>query len=123
MLSAKAERFVRGLNNEIKGFMWAFKEATQTEALCLAVDMGIQGDDIRPKRSDKGTSSRQNRKVDKKPIDVPQRNMRSIGDFPRYQQNSNEVGEAAREKSLYSIYGKHHLGRCLIETKTCFNCK
>ena len=45
--------FVRGLRNGIKGFVQAFKPSTQTEALCLAVDMSTQGDDVQLKTSDK----------------------------------------------------------------------
>ncbi|TYJ96909.1 pol protein [Cucumis melo var. makuwa] len=38
--------------------------------------------------------------------------------------NSSKVtGEAARGKSLCTTCGKHHLGRCLFETRTCFKCR
>ncbi|KAL0544658.1 hypothetical protein IC582_019776 [Cucumis melo] len=32
-------------------------------------------------------------------------------------------GEAARGKPLCTTCGKHHLGRCLFETRTCFKCR
>ncbi|KAL0551996.1 hypothetical protein IC582_011089 [Cucumis melo] len=34
-----------------------------------------------------------------------------------------EAGEAARGKPLCTTCGKHHLGRCLFGTRTCFKCR
>lgn len=60
---ARSERFVGGLKNEIEGFVRAFKPANLVEALRLAVDLSIQGDDIQPKRFDNETSSGQKKKA------------------------------------------------------------
>ena len=43
---ARAERFVKGLKDEIKGFVRALKPSTQAEALCLTMDMSIQKDEV-----------------------------------------------------------------------------
>ena len=59
-----AERFVKGLRDEIRGFVRALKPTTQAEALHLAVDMSIGKDEVHAKSSDKGTSSGQKRKVE-----------------------------------------------------------
>ncbi|KAA0032722.1 gag protease polyprotein [Cucumis melo var. makuwa] len=48
---------------------------------------------------------------------------RSSGDFCRFQQKPFEVEEAVRGKPLCTTCGKHHLGRCLFGTRTCFKCK
>ncbi|KAA0041947.1 ty3-gypsy retrotransposon protein [Cucumis melo var. makuwa] len=45
------------------------------------------------------------------------------GEFRRFQQRPFEEGEATRGKSLCITYGKHHLGRCLLRTRTCFKCR
>ncbi|KAA0041240.1 gag protease polyprotein [Cucumis melo var. makuwa] len=68
-------------------------------------------------------ASGQKRKAEQQPISVPQRNFRSGGEFRRFQQKPFEAGEAARGKSLCTTCGKHHLGRCLFGTRTCFKCR
>ena len=39
--AAKADKFVRGLMLDLLGFVRAFRPATHTDALCLAVDMSL----------------------------------------------------------------------------------
>ncbi|KAA0033088.1 gag protease polyprotein [Cucumis melo var. makuwa] len=63
------------------------------------------------------------RKAEQQPIPVPQRNFRPGGEFRRFQQKPFEAGEAARRKPLCTTCGKHHLGRCLFGTRTCFKCR
>ncbi|KAA0050679.1 gag protease polyprotein [Cucumis melo var. makuwa] len=45
------------------------------------------------------------------------------GEFRRFQQKPLEAEEAARGKPLCTTCRKHHLGRCLFGTRTCFNCR
>ncbi|KAL0544053.1 hypothetical protein IC582_019164 [Cucumis melo] len=45
------------------------------------------------------------------------------GEFRSFQQKPFEAGEAARGKPLCTTCGKHHLGRCLFGTRTCFKCR
>ncbi|KAL0536722.1 hypothetical protein IC582_025682 [Cucumis melo] len=54
---------------------------------------------------------------------MPQQNFRSDGVFRHFQQKPFEAGEAARGKPLCTTCGKHHLGRCLFGTMTCFKCR
>ena len=61
---ARAQRFVRGLRDEIRGFVGALNPTTQAEALCLAVDMSIGKDEVHAKSSEKETSSDQKRKAE-----------------------------------------------------------
>ena len=68
---SRVERFVRGLRNDIRGFVWAFKLATQVEALRLVVEMSTQEDDVQPKTLGKRTLSAQKRKANQKPVGVP----------------------------------------------------
>ncbi|KAL0553796.1 hypothetical protein IC582_007700 [Cucumis melo] len=70
-----------------------------------------------------GLTSGQKRKAEQQPVPVPQRNFRSGGEFRRFQQKPFEAGEAARGKPLCTTCGKHHLGRCLFGTRTCFKCR
>ncbi|KAL0541298.1 hypothetical protein IC582_021340 [Cucumis melo] len=56
-------------------------------------------------------------------MSVPQRNFRPGGEFCCFQQRPFEPGEAARGKPLCITCGKHHLGRCLFGTRTCFKCR
>ncbi|KAA0057668.1 pol protein [Cucumis melo var. makuwa] len=70
-----------------------------------------------------GSTSGQKRKAEQQPVPVPQRNFRSGGEFRSFQQKPFEAGEAARGKPLCTTCGKHHLGRCLFGTRTCFKCR
>ncbi|TYK03434.1 gag protease polyprotein [Cucumis melo var. makuwa] len=71
----------------------------------------------------RGSSSGQKRKAEQQPIPVSQRNFRPGGEFRRFQQKPFDAGEAARGKPLCATCGKHHLGRCLFGTRTCFKCR
>ncbi|KAA0026031.1 gag-protease polyprotein [Cucumis melo var. makuwa] len=55
-------------------------------------------------------------------MSVQEQNFRRGGEFRRFQQRPFEVGEAARGKPLCTTCGKHHPGRCLFGTSTCFKC-
>ncbi|KAL0549259.1 hypothetical protein IC582_013740 [Cucumis melo] len=70
-----------------------------------------------------GSTSGQKRKAEQQPVPVPQRNFRPGGEFRSFQQKPFEAGEAARGKPLCTTCGKHHLGRCLFGTRTCFKCR
>ncbi|KAL0562094.1 hypothetical protein IC582_002544 [Cucumis melo] len=70
-----------------------------------------------------GSTSGQKRKAEQQPVPVPQRNFRPGGEFRSFQQKPFESGEAARGKPLCTTCGKHHLGRCLFGTRTCFKCR
>ncbi|KAL0561647.1 hypothetical protein IC582_002087 [Cucumis melo] len=107
--AARADKFVRGLRLDIQGLVRAFRPATHADALRLAVDLS--------------STSGQKRKAEQQLVPVPQRNFRSGGEFRRFQQKPFEAGEAARGKPLCTTCGKHHLGRCLFGTRTCFKCR
>ncbi|KAA0048090.1 hypothetical protein E6C27_scaffold385G001650 [Cucumis melo var. makuwa] len=92
--AARADKFVRGLRLDIQGLVRAFRPATHADALRLAVDLNLQ---------ERANSS----KV-------------AGGEFRRFQQRPFEAGEVARGKPLCTTCGKHHLGRYLFGTKTCF---
>ncbi|KAA0056189.1 ty3-gypsy retrotransposon protein [Cucumis melo var. makuwa] len=94
--AARADKFVKGLRLDIQGLVRAFRPATHDDALHLAV------------------------------ISVYRRGLthpRSDGEFRRFQQKPFEAWEAARGKPLCTTCGKHHLGRCLFGTRTCFKCR
>ncbi|KAA0052359.1 pol protein [Cucumis melo var. makuwa] len=95
--AARADKFVRGLRLDIQGLVRAFRPATHADTLRLTVDLSLQ---------ERANSS----KV-------------AGGEFCRFQQKSFEAEEAARGKPLCTTCGKHHLGRCLFGTRTCFKCK
>ncbi|KAL0546488.1 hypothetical protein IC582_016398 [Cucumis melo] len=121
--AARADKFVRGLRLDIQGLVRAFRPATHADALRLAVDLSLQERANSSKTAGRGSTSGQKRKAEQQPVPVPQRNFRSGGEFRRFQQKPFEVGEAARGKPLCTTCGKHHLGRCLFGTRTCFKCR
>ncbi|KAA0058809.1 ty3-gypsy retrotransposon protein [Cucumis melo var. makuwa] len=120
--AARADKFVRGLRLDIQGLVRAFRPATHADALRLAVDLSLQERANSSKTAGRGSTSGQKRKAEQQPVLVPQRNFRSGGEFRRFQQKPFEAGEAARGKPLCTTCGKHHLGRCLFGTRTCFKC-
>ncbi|KAL0549351.1 hypothetical protein IC582_013832 [Cucumis melo] len=120
--AARADKFVRGLRLDIQGLVRAFRPATHADALCLAVDLSLQERANSSKTAGRGSTSGQKRKAEQQPVPVPQRNFRSGGEFRSFQQKPFEAGEAARGKPLCTTCGKHHLGRCLFGTRTCFKC-
>ncbi|KAA0033475.1 pol protein [Cucumis melo var. makuwa] len=121
--AARADKFVRGLQLGIQGLVRAFRPATHADALRLAVDLSLQERANSSKAAGRGSTLGQKRKAEQQPVPVPQRNIRSGGEFRRFQQKPFEVGEAARGKPLCTTCGKHHLGRCLFGTRTCFKCR
>ncbi|KAA0066482.1 gag protease polyprotein [Cucumis melo var. makuwa] len=121
--AARADKFVRGLRLDIQGLVRAFRPATHADALRLAVDLSLQERANSSKTAGRGSTSGQKRKAERQPVPVPQRNFRSGGEFRRFQQKPFEAGEAARGKPLCTTCGKHHLGRCLFGTRTCFKCR
>ncbi|KAL0561158.1 hypothetical protein IC582_001578 [Cucumis melo] len=121
--TTRADKFVRGLKLDIQGLVRAFGPATHADALRLAVDLSLQERANSSKVSDRGLASGHKRKAEQQSISVPQRNFRSGGEFRRFQQKPFEAGEASRGKPLCTTCGKHHLGRCLFGTRTCFNCR
>ncbi|KAL0543844.1 hypothetical protein IC582_018949 [Cucumis melo] len=121
--AARADKFVRGLRLDIQGLVRAFRPTTHADALRLAVDLSLQERANSSKTAGRGSTSGQKRKAEQQPVPVPQRNFRSGGEFRRFQQKPFEAGEAARGKPLCTTCGKHHLGRCLFGTRTCFKCR
>ncbi|KAL0536597.1 hypothetical protein IC582_025549 [Cucumis melo] len=121
--AARADKFVRGLRLDIQGLVRAFRPATHADALRLAVDLSLQERANSSKTAGRGSTSGQKRKAEQQPVPVPQRNFRPGGEFRSFQQKPFEAGEAAREKPLCTTCGKHHLGRCLFGTRTCFKCR
>ncbi|KAL0539586.1 hypothetical protein IC582_023802 [Cucumis melo] len=118
--AARADKFVRGLRLDIQGLVRAFRPATHADALRLAVDLSLQERANSSKTAGRGSTSGQKRKAEQQPVPVPQRNFRPGGEFRSFQQKPFEAGEAARGKPLCTTCGKHHLGRCLFGTRTCF---
>ncbi|KAL0557201.1 hypothetical protein IC582_005719 [Cucumis melo] len=121
--AARVDKFVRGLRLDIQGLVRAFRPATHADALRLAVDLSLQERANSSKTAGRGSTSGQKRKAEQQPVPVPQRNFRLGGEFRRFQQKPFEAGEAARGKPLCTTCGKHHLGRCLFGTRTCFKCR
>ncbi|KAL0551700.1 hypothetical protein IC582_010789 [Cucumis melo] len=121
--AARADKFVRGLRLDIQGLVRAFRPATHADALRLAVDLSLQERANSSKTAGRGSTSGQKRKAEQQPVPVPQRNFRPSGEFRSFQQKPFEAGEAARGKPLCTTCGKHHLGRCLFGTRTCFKCR
>ncbi|KAL0544440.1 hypothetical protein IC582_019555 [Cucumis melo] len=121
--AARADKFVRGLRLDIQGLVRAFRPATHADALHLAVDLSLQERANSSKTAGRGSTSEQKRKAEQQPVPVPQRNFRPGGEFRSLQQKPFEAGEAARGKPLCTTCGKHHLGRCLFGTRTCFKCR
>ncbi|KAL0554344.1 hypothetical protein IC582_008263 [Cucumis melo] len=121
--AARADKFVRGLRLDIQGLVRAFRPATHADALRLAVDLSLQKRANSSKTAGRGSTSGQKRKAEQQPVPVPQRNFRPGGEFRSFQQKPFEAGEAARGKPLCTTCGKHHLGRCLFGTRTCFKCR
>ncbi|KAL0560529.1 hypothetical protein IC582_000934 [Cucumis melo] len=120
---ARADKFVRGLRLDIQGLVRAFRPTTHADALRLAVDLSLQERANSSKAASRGSTSGQKRKAEQQPVPVPQRNFRSGGEFRSFQQKSFEAGKAARGKPLCTTCGKHHLGRCLLGSRTCFKCR
>ncbi|KAL0549424.1 hypothetical protein IC582_013906 [Cucumis melo] len=121
--AARADKFVRGLRLDIQGLVRAFRPATHADAVRLVVDLSLQERANSSKTAGRGLTSGQKRKAEQQSVPVPQRNFRSGGEFRRFQQKPFEAGEAARGKPLCTTCGKHHLGRCLFGTRTCFKCR
>ncbi|KAL0561203.1 hypothetical protein IC582_001624 [Cucumis melo] len=121
--AARADKFVRGLRLDIQGLVRAFRPATHADALRLAVDLSLQERANSSKTAGRGSTSGQKRKAEQQPVPVPQRNFRPGGEFRSFQQKPFEAGETARGKPLCTTCGKHHLGRCLFGTRTCFKCR
>ncbi|KAA0039607.1 gag protease polyprotein [Cucumis melo var. makuwa] len=91
-------------------------EAARADKFVRGLRLDIQG-------HSRGSTSGQKRKAEQQPIPMPQRNFKSGDEFCRLQQKPFEVGEAARGKPLCTTCGKHHLGRFLFGTMTCFKCR
>ncbi|KAL0544328.1 hypothetical protein IC582_019441 [Cucumis melo] len=121
--AARADKFVRGLRLDIQGLVRAFRPTTHADAQRLAVDLSLQERANSSKTAGRGSTSGQKRKAEQQPVPVPQRNFRPGGEFRSFQQKPFETGEAARGKPLCTTCGKHHLGRCLFGTRTCFKCR
>ncbi|TYK21771.1 ty3-gypsy retrotransposon protein [Cucumis melo var. makuwa] len=121
--AVRADKFVRGLRLDIQGLVRTFRLATHADAVRLAVDLSLQERANSSKVAGRGSTSGQKRKAEQQPNPVPQRNFRPGGEFRHFQQKPFEAGEAARGKPLCTTCGKHHLGRCLFGTKTCFKCR
>ncbi|KAL0539922.1 hypothetical protein IC582_024143 [Cucumis melo] len=121
--AARADKFVRGLRLDIQDLVRAFRPATHADALRLAVDLSLQERANSSKTAGRGSTSGQKRKAEQQPVPVPQRNFRPGGEFRSFQQKPFGAGEAARGKPLCTTCGKHHLGRCLFGTRTCFKCR
>ncbi|KAL0546687.1 hypothetical protein IC582_016599 [Cucumis melo] len=121
--AARADKFVRGLRLDIQGLVRAFRPSTHADALRLAVDLSLQERANSSKVAGRGSTSGQKKKTEQQPNPVPPRNFRPGGEFRRFQQKPFEAGEAARGKPLCTTCGKHHLGRCLFGTRTCFKCR
>ncbi|KAL4020836.1 hypothetical protein IC575_019623 [Cucumis melo] len=121
--AARADKFVRDLRLDIQGLVRAFRPTTHVDALRLAVDLSLQERANSSKVAGRGSTSEPKRKAEQQPMLVPQRNFTPGGEFRRFQQRPFEAGEAARGKPLCTTCGKHHLGRCLFGTRTCFNCR
>ncbi|KAL0550034.1 hypothetical protein IC582_014530 [Cucumis melo] len=121
--AARADKFVRGLRLDIQGLVRAFRPATHADALRLAVDLSLQERANSSKTAGRGSTSGQKRKAEQQPVPVPQWNFRPGVEFRSFQQKPFETGEAARGKPLCTTCGKHHLGRCLFGTRTCFKCR
>ncbi|KAL0561144.1 hypothetical protein IC582_001564 [Cucumis melo] len=121
--AARADKFVRGLRLDIQSLVRAFRFATHADALRLAVDLSLQERANSSKTAGRGSTSGQKRKAEQQPVPVPQRNFRPGGEFRSFQQKPFEAREAARGKPLCTTCGKHHLGRCLFGTRTCFKCR
>ncbi|KAL0539869.1 hypothetical protein IC582_024090 [Cucumis melo] len=106
-----------------KFFSASLRDAKRQEFLNLEQgDMTVEQANS-SKTAGSGATSGQKRKAEQQPVPVPQRNYRSGGEFRRFQQKPFEAGEAARGKPLCTTCGKHHLGRCLFGTRTCFKCR
>ncbi|XP_031745581.1 uncharacterized protein LOC116406021 [Cucumis sativus] len=121
---ARADRFVKGLRDEIRGFVRALKPTTQAEALRLAVDMSIGKDERQPRSFNKGSSSGQKRKVEQRTVGVPQRNMRPQVILFAVSSRVLAVQETLlKERPVCDTCGKRHLGRCLMGTRVCYKCK
>ncbi|KAL0551539.1 hypothetical protein IC582_010628 [Cucumis melo] len=121
--AARADKFVRGLRLDIQGLVRAFRPATHADVLRLAVDLSLQERANSSKTAGRGSTSGQKRKAEQQPVPVPQRNFRPGGESRSFQQKPFESGEATRGKPLCTTCGKHHLGRCLFGTRTCFKCR
>ncbi|TYK21774.1 pol protein [Cucumis melo var. makuwa] len=121
--AARGDKFVRGLRLDIQGLVRAFRPATHVDALRLTVDLSLQERANSSKVAGRGSTSEQKRKAEQQPISVPQRNFRSGGEFRRFQKKPFEARKATRGNSLCTTYRKHHLGRFLFRTKTCFKCR
>ncbi|KAA0043070.1 reverse transcriptase [Cucumis melo var. makuwa] len=121
--AARADKFVRGLRLDIQGLVRAFRPTTHADALRLAVDLSLHERANSSKVAGRGSTLGQKRKAEQQPIPVPQQNFRPGGEFRHFQQKPLEAREAARGKPLCAICGKHHLGRCLFGTRTCFKCR
>ncbi|KAA0039646.1 DNA/RNA polymerases superfamily protein [Cucumis melo var. makuwa] len=92
--AARTDKFVRGLRLDLQDLVRAFRPTTHADALRLVMDISLH-----------------------------ERNLRSGGDLRHFQQKPFEAGEVVREKPLCTTCGRHHLGRCLFGTRTCFKCK
>ncbi|KAL0537626.1 hypothetical protein IC582_026609 [Cucumis melo] len=121
--AARADKFVRGLRLDIQCLVRAFRPATHADALHLAIDLSLQERANSSKAAGRGSTSGQKRKAEQQPVPVPQRNFTPGCEFRRSQQKPFEAGQAARGKLLCTTCGKHHLGRCLFGTRTCFKCR
>ncbi|KAA0061624.1 ty3-gypsy retrotransposon protein [Cucumis melo var. makuwa] len=96
-------------------------EMTATEV--ARADKFVRGLRLDIRAAGRGSTSGQKRKAEQQPVPVPQRNFRQGDEFRRFQQKPFEAGEAARGKPLCTTCGKHHLGRGLFGTRTCFKCR
>ncbi|KAL4028604.1 hypothetical protein IC575_011805 [Cucumis melo] len=99
--AARADKFVRGLRLDIQGLVRAFRPATHADALRLAVDLSLQERANSSKVAGRGSTSGQKRKASS------------------LFQSRAEL----RTVPLCATCGKHHLGRCLFGTRTCFKCR
>ncbi|TYK14194.1 ty3-gypsy retrotransposon protein [Cucumis melo var. makuwa] len=121
----KAQMWLSSLETIFRYMKYPEDQKVQCAVFMLTdrVDLSLQKRANSSKVAGRGSTSGQKRKAEQQPISVPQRNFRSGGEFRRFQQKPFEAREAARGKLLCTTCGKHHLGRCLFGTRTCFKCR
>ncbi|KAL4011563.1 hypothetical protein IC575_028624 [Cucumis melo] len=115
--AARADKFVRGLRLDIQGLVRVFRPATHADALRLAVDLSLQERANSSKTAGRGSTSGQKRKAEQQPVPA------GISIVVSFALQKPLRRGGCQRKPLCTTCGKHHLGRCLFGTRTCFKCR
>ncbi|XP_038880159.1 uncharacterized protein LOC120071839 [Benincasa hispida] len=116
----RAERFVQGLRDEVRGIVQALEPPNYATAFRAAARVGYPSGIEFSKSLTEEPASGQKRKVEQKALGPSQKVQSTDRSQGHAQRHATASGGVWRERPVCKSCGKHHWGYCLIGTGTCF---